>query len=263
MKRLIIIFLLLNFSAMAEVIISEGKYIYSGNMSENEGCTLAKQRAKLKALEKVSGQRISSDEIEMCSDIDGKTSCERNQFFLSSFDSEITNLQELKKDISVQKIEGADEQSYICTIKIQAEVIKITKTLDNSFDFNVKLNEKNFKEGDELKIDLVLNRPLYVSIFQILPYEEKDYQVYKIFPNKLDDKNFVDVDNLTIPKKGKFQIYFPENLNKKNVDEYLFIIGSEKEINWLDKYTKFEDLKNAYIKEKFIIYKYKGYTIYR
>ena len=40
MKRLIIIFLLLNFSAMAEVVISEGKYIYSGNMSENEGCTL-------------------------------------------------------------------------------------------------------------------------------------------------------------------------------------------------------------------------------
>ena len=101
------------------------------------------------------------------------------------------------------------------------------------------------------------------ALLQILPYEEKNYQVYKIFPNKLDDKNFVDVDNLTIPKKGKFQIYFPENLNKKNVDEYLFIIGSEKEINWLDKYTKFEDLKNAYIKEKFIIYKYKGYTIYR
>ena len=50
-------------------------------MSENEACSLSKQRAKLKALEKVSGQRISSDEIEMCSDLDGKTSCERNQFF--------------------------------------------------------------------------------------------------------------------------------------------------------------------------------------
>ncbi len=60
-------------------------------------------------------------------------------------------------------------------------------------------------------------------------------------------------------KTTKFIKYF----QIKNVDEYLFIIGSEKEINWLDKYTKFEDLKNAYIKEKFIIYKYKGYTIYR
>ena len=258
----LIIFLLI-FPALGEVVITEGKYIYSGDMSENEGCTLAKQRAKLKALEKISGQRISSDEIEMCSEIDGKTSCERNQFFLSSFDSEITNLKELKKDIIIQKIQNEDEQSYICKIKIQADVIKITKTLDNSFDFNVMLNEKNFKEGDELKIELILNKPLYISIFQILPYEKKDYQVYKIFPNILDNRNFVNEKSLTLPKKGVFQIYFPENLNKKNVDEYLFIIGSEKEINWLDKYTKFEDLKNAYIKEKFIIYKYKGYTIYK
>ena len=118
-------------------------------------------KTKLKALEKVSGQRISSDEIEMCSDLDGKTSCERNQFFLSSFDSEITNVKELEKDIIIQKIENEDEQSYICKIKIQAEVIKIASTLDNSFDFNIKINEKNFKEGDILKIDLLLNRPLH------------------------------------------------------------------------------------------------------
>ena len=42
------------------------------------------------------------------------------------------------------------------------------------------LNEKNFKEGDELKIELILNKPLYISIFQILPYEKKDYQDYII-----------------------------------------------------------------------------------
>ena len=96
-----------------------------------------------------------------------------------------------------------------------------------------------------------------------MPYEKKDYQVYKIFPNQLDKKNYIDTESLSLPRKGKFEIYFPEGLNQRNVDEYLFIIGSEKEINWLEKYTKFEDLKNAYIKEKFIIYKYKGYTIYK
>ena len=110
----------MNFTASAEIVVSEGTYLYGGNMSENEACSLSKQRAKLKALEKVSGQRISSDEIEMCSDLDGKTSCERNQFFLSSFDSEITNVKELEKDIIIQKIENEDEQSYICKIKIQA-----------------------------------------------------------------------------------------------------------------------------------------------
>ena len=137
-------------------------------MSENEGCTLAKQRAKLKALEKVSGQRISSDEIEMCSDIDGKTSCERNQFFLSSFDSEITNLQELKKDISVQKIEGADEQSYICTIKIQAEVIKITKTFLNEEDC-----ERNYESSDRKNLE---DGNISISPIKIDMHSYSEYQ---------------------------------------------------------------------------------------
>ena len=99
-----LIITLLVFPALAEQVISEGSYIYTGNISENEACSLAKEKAKLKALEKVSGQRISTEETEMCSEVDGKTSCERNQFFLSSFDSEITKLKELKKDILIQKI---------------------------------------------------------------------------------------------------------------------------------------------------------------
>ena len=263
MKRFLIIFFFLTFTASAEEVITEGNYIYTGNISENEACSLAKERAKLKALEKVIGQKISSEEMENCSEVDGKTSCERNQFFLSSFNGEITKLKELKKDILIQKIENSDEQTYICKIKIQAEVIKTAQTLDNSFDFNVKLNEKNFKEGDELKIDLILSKPIYLNIFQILPYETKDFQVHKIFPNELDDKNYITDKSVSLPMKAKYEVYFPNNINKRSVDEYLFLIGSEKDIKWLEKYTKIEDLKNAYIREKSIIYKYKGYTIYK
>jgi len=263
MKRFLIIFFFLTFTASAEVVITEGNYIYTGNISENEACSLAKERAKLKALEKVIGQKISSEEMENCSEVDGKTSCERNQFFLSSFNGEITKLKPLGKEILTQKIENSDEQSYICKIKIQTEVTKTIQTLDNSFDFNVKLNEKNFKEGDELKIDLILSKPIYLNIFQILPYETKDFQVHKIFPNELDDKNYLTDKSVSLPKKAKYEVYFPNNITKRSVDEYLFIIGSEKDIKWLEKYTKIEDLKNAYIREKSIIYKYKSYTIYK
>ena len=97
MKRFLIVFLFLTFAASAEVVITEGSYIYGGNISENEACSLAKERAKLKALEKVIGQKISSEEMENCSEVDGKTSCERNQFFLSSFNGEITKLKPLNK----------------------------------------------------------------------------------------------------------------------------------------------------------------------
>ena len=184
MKRFLIIFLFFTFTASAEVVVTEGNYMYAGNISENEACSLAKEKAKLKALEKVSGQRISSEEIEMCSEVDGETSCARNQFFLSSFDSEITKLKQLQKEILIQKIENSDEQSYVCKIKIEAEVIKTAQTVDSSLDFNVKLNEKNFKEGDELKIDLILNKQIYLNIFQILPNETKDLQVLITFKTK-------------------------------------------------------------------------------
>ena len=249
-------------SASAEIVTTEGAYTFAGDISKNEACSLAKERAKLKALEKVLGQTISSDEMENCSEVDGKTSCERNQFFLSSFNGEITGLKQLNREVTSEQISSGEEIS-ICKIKIKADVKKATNTLDSSFDFNVKLNEKNFRDGEELKIDIELNKPFYLTIFQVLPYETKDYQVYKIFPNDLEKDNYLKESSFNLPKNAKYQIYFPEIKNKNSVDEYLVFIASKNNINWLNKYAKKEDLKSAYIKENSIKYVYKEYTIYK
>ena len=262
MNRYILIFFFITASAFAEVVETEGSYTYAGDISRNEGCSLAKERAKLKALEKVLGQTISSEEMENCSEVDGKTNCERNQFFLSSFNGDLTSIRQLKRDIQTEKLSNGEE-IYICKIKIRAKVTKTTKTLDSSFDFNVKLNEKNFRDGEELKIDIELNKPFYLTVFQILPYEKKDYQVYKLFPNELEQDNFLNGNSFSLPQNAKYQIYFPNVSNKNSVDEYLVFIASQKNINWLEKYAKKEDLKNAYIRENSIKYLYKEYTIYK
>ena len=260
-KYFIIIFFIF-FSAQAEVITSEGSYTYTDEISKKEACSLAKEKAKLKALELVLGQTISSDEMENCSEVDGKTTCERNQFFLSSFNGDITGLKQLNKEVTSEKISSGEEIS-ICKIKIQANVKKTTNTLDTSFDFNVKLNEKNFRDGEELKINIELNKPIYLTIFQILPYEKKDYQVYKLFPNELEQDNYLKNNSFSIPQNAKYQIYFPNISDKNSVDEYLVFIASKKDIKWLDKYAKKEDLKSAYIRENSIKYMYKEYTIYK
>jgi len=262
MSKYILIFFFITASAFAEVVETEGSYTYAGDISRNEGCSLAKERAKLKALEKVLGQTISSEEMENCSEVDGKTNCERNQFFLSSFNGDLTSIRQLKRDIQTEKLSNGEE-IYICKIKIRAKVTKTTKTLDSSFDFNVKLNEKNFRDGEELKIDIELNKPFYLTVFQILPYEKKDYQVYKLFPNELEQDNFLNGNSFSLPQNAKYQIYFPNVSNKNSVDEYLVFIASQKNINWLEKYAKKEDLKNAYIRENSIKYLYKEYTIYK
>lgn len=263
MNKFLIIFLFFCFSSLADVIQTEGQYTYGGDISRNEACELAKERAKLKALERILGQTISSEEMENCSEVDGKTNCERNQFFLSSFNGDITNLKILETKNKTIKIENSNEEFSICKIKIEANVNKNTQLLDSSFDFNVKLNEKNFREGENLKINIELNKPMYISIFQILPYEKKNYQVNKLFPNDLETDNFVKTSNFSLPINAKYQIYFPEVSNKNRIDEYLFFIGSENNIKWLNKYDKIEDLKKAYINEKDLKYTYKEYTIYK
>jgi hypothetical protein len=264
MNKYLIIFTFLCFSALAETVQTEGSYTYTGNMGDNEACDLAKKRAELKALEKVIGQTISSDEMENCSEVDGKTSCERNQFFLSSFNGEISNTITIgKPEVESQQIDNSDERIYICKIKIQTTVKKNIELLDPSFDFNVKLNEKNFREGENLKIDIELNKPLYLSIFQILPYEEKDYQVYKIFPNELEPNNLINPSSYSLPVNAKYEVYFPQVQNKNSIDEYLFFIASEKNITWLEKYDKIEEFKKSYIKQKGLKYRYKEYTIYK
>ena len=60
----IILILFINSFAYAEKVEVEGVYRNTGDIAPNETCRLAKERAKLKALEKVTGQIISSEELE-------------------------------------------------------------------------------------------------------------------------------------------------------------------------------------------------------
>ena len=237
--------------------------MYAGDISRNEGCRLAKDRAKLKALEKVLGQKISSEETEICSEVDGKTTCERNQFFLSQFNGDIVPLNQL--DEKVEPYTVGDEEVYICKVRIRGNVIKKSNILDSSFDFNIKLNENNFKDGEELKIDIEFNNPVYLTIFNIFPYEKKDYQVQKLFPNIKEINNYIDTNNLKLPinKKTKYRIVFPDHVDKNSVDEYLVFIASKENIKWLDKYAEEDDLKKAYFKEKSVKFIQKGYRIYK
>ena len=105
---------------------------------------------------------------------------------------------------------------------------------------------------------------MYFTIFQWQPYIEKDWQIHKLFPNEREEDNYIKSEKLTLPYNAKYEVYFPEKINKKNVDEYLFFIGSDKEINWLDGYNNINELKSSYIKStKSVKTKYKQYTIYK
>ena len=101
-------FIFYSFPSLAEIVTAKGKYMHGGEISTDEGCKLAKDRAKLKAQEKVLGQTISVEELEKCTQIDGKSNCERNQFFLSSFNGDITGLKELDRKKTTETLDNGE-----------------------------------------------------------------------------------------------------------------------------------------------------------
>ena len=102
---------------------------------------------------------------------------------------------------------------------------------------------------------------MYINIFQWLPYGGKEYnKITKIFPNE----NFnIDLKNLIKDEKFlEYEVYFPEQINKNKVDEYLIFVASEKSIPWLNEYTQIEGLKRQINRSKMIIEKqYRSYIV--
>ena len=116
-----------------------------------------------------------------------------------------------------------------------------------------------------MNMEIGFSQPMYLTIFQFMPYEKEGYQVLKLFPNEREENNFIKDEKITLPSKGtNYEVFFPEKVNKQNVDEYLFFLTSEEEINWLPEYNNINELKSSYIDStKRVKTKYKQYTIYK
>ena len=254
-------------SAYAEMVTVTGVARHFEDTSIKEGCELAKKHAFSKAKEKVLGLKIYSEETEMCSEIDGETNCVRNQLFLSDTLGHITNFKIIDTNKNITKIENSDENVHVCEITLEANVEKRLETLDSSYDFGIQINNLKFQENDSLTIDITLTKPIFLNIFQWLPYEKEKTQVYKIFPNDKEPNNFIEKTNFKYPtglvkSQSRLTVRFPKNIkNKESVDEYLLFIFSKNNVNFLPKYRTREDIISKYMSEKNVKFIYKGYTI--
>jgi hypothetical protein len=256
MKKLIILFLILSFPVNAEWVKVTGKHIHLGNFSPNESCKIATEKAKKKAITETLGIKVSSDVISRCSEVDGEFDCERNQLSLFELNGNIIGERNKNKDDGVN-----DDGIRFCEVTLEANVVPIKTNNDPSFFFDVKFNQEIFRTGEKLEIEINTSKRMYMAIFQWLPYGGKKYNVItKIFPNKNFNKN---IDDL-IDKKLEltYEAYFPEDIRKEKVDEYLIFIASEKPIPWLPAYGKIERLKSQLSKTNILMEKHiSGYIL--
>jgi len=259
MKRIILLFFILSLPLKAEIVTETGKHRHAGNISKNQSCKIAEQKAKKNAIIKSIGQTISSEVISNCSEVDGEFECERNQLSLFKLNGEITSSKRIGKPNYGEEL--GSEGIFFCEVTIKANVEPIKENLDPTFQFDVKLNQEIFRSGEVLEIKINTSKAMYMAIFQWLPYGGNKYNVItKIFPNKDYNKN---INDLIEGKLNlKYETYFPDEINKNKVDEYLIFVASEKKINWLNEYAQIEGLKKQLYKTNILMEKhYSGYML--
>ena len=258
--KIIIFLLILSLPLKAEIIIETGKHKHLGkNYTKDESCKIAEEKAKNNAIVKSLGLTISSESVSNCSEVDGEYNCERNKFSLFQLNGDITESKVINKKYG----EEPGTEILFCEITIEANVEPVKENLDPNFQFDVNLNQKIFRSGETLKIEINTSKKMYITIFQWLPYGGKKYNVVtKIFPNKEYNGNTNDLVD------GKIQLeyttYFPEEIKENKVDEYLIYVASEEKVNWLNEYAQIEGLKKQLLKTNILMEKDKsGYILIR
>ena len=90
-------FIFYSFPSLAKIVTVKESFMHGEEISTKDGCKFAREKAQLKALQKGLNVTISSEELEKCSQIDGKSNCEFNQFSLITFNGVLTEIKELSK----------------------------------------------------------------------------------------------------------------------------------------------------------------------
>ena len=218
-----------------------GKHRFGPNVAESIACDLAFERAKKNALSNAYGEKVFSEDFMRCSESDN-AECELNKTIISTIDGRIKKIKK-KKWLPVEKQAGF----AICTCEIIADIVKPKKSKDANFHFNLILNKKIFRNDEKFTIDIEPNMKMFINIFQWNPYVSEGSNITKIFPNKFESNNEIEKKR-KIPdtKSGySFKAEYPaERQNKKQIDEYLIVLATKKDNNFMNhyEYKKFQEI---------------------
>jgi len=198
----------------------KGEYAITREISEGEACARSESRAKLDALRKVGGERISSDTLMTCTEED----CPITQFTWNAFDGLITDVKD--------KIVTVEHQ--VCYTLLQAYVNGGNGKADPDFDLAVKVG-RVFEHGQKMKLEVKTTQTMYVNIFNWNPYARKDEQVVKVFPNSFDTDHRI-ASEVIIPSSGKYSIRVDHPNVEGDASEYLHVLATRRPIRFLDTY---------------------------
>ena len=222
----------------AEWVVGKGEFLFGPNTTENTACEKAEKKAKQNAIRAVSGERVKTEDLMACQYQKGNSDCIVNELIWTKSYGLVQDIREKKRVIA--KEPGGFQK---CIVSLEADVIVSEGQPDPSFDMTVSLNQRVFKDGEEIKISVEMTQPMFLSIFQWLPYGGSTEQVSRLFPNNFDPARLFK-NKTTIPtSKNKNQygleVHFPKALldSRKYADEYLIVLGTRRPVTFRDTYS--------------------------
>jgi len=230
-------FLLLSFTALKadefdKWIDVASSYEYGKFLSAEQGCQMAFESAKQEAIRKVHGEWINSNEELVCND---KSDCKYYQHIWKNINGLILGIENIKRNI--------ESKQFSCKVSMSVLVNNSKLHPDPDFNFSALLNQRLFKDGDKIviNIDTQLNF-YYLSVFAYDPDSKKqDILFNKIFPNAIDTENQCS-GKITIPTFEHENDYsLIARADGMDIDvEFIVMIATQKDINFLKTYDYFE-----------------------
>jgi len=217
---------------------AEAERLFGPEMSEEVACRAAERKAKDQALKAVTGERLSSEDLMVCSENNGNAKCDLNQYTWSVIDGDIKGVR--NKTVHTEDAIGGYRK---CVVSLEVNVGLPKGKADPGFDMAVALNASVYRDGDLLKVAIEPSTPMYVHVFQWLPHETSAQQVSRIFPNPYDLDNKFSGPSSVPTEQGAtvydFEVRFPVGLprDQRIVDEYLMIVGTREDISFRETYT--------------------------
>ena len=229
----------------AENLIISDTYDYNPlNETGNNACKKLEEKIKLKAIAKISGEKITQDMLEICKGSNNVDECISNtSTFYSLGNAKILDFK-ITEGPFFQELSDLLDNHYRCRMTAKINLYKIE--FDPNFDFDIKTNNTMFKApvlaldnlgkpiGDYpiLEIYLRTTSNMFLYFFNYIIYEKNKNQI-KILPTK----ELITKNNDFLKK---IIVTFPNNINENIVNEYLIVLGSNNKINFLSDYNLYD-----------------------
>ena len=222
--------------ALAEWVPSEGRFIFTRDVTKDECFGEAKLAAKRSAMSKFGLERLSSTTRDYCVDAGSQTNCELHQQTLNYFDggyiAAVRNSSERRENV------GSNEE---CVVSLEADVRKFIGSPDPNLIVRAEVTGSKRKlDGELFKVEGEATPGSFIYVFGFYPTVAGD-KYYLIAPNNVDNE-IKSNGTFQIPTKQNEKRYlleaqFPGAIKKDEVTEYLIVLALKDKLQMFEEQT--------------------------